>query len=280
MHRDKQSFFDPGLKVGQTINNDELCRIFKCSPQGGMRRSLKTNSLVIVSNHVESVYEDRWVGDVFHYTGMGLRGDQYLFFSQNLTLSMSQSNGVDVFLFEIFESKRYLFQGRVYLTQKPYEEKQPDIDGNLRTVCVFPLKLADTKAAAAIPNETFLSKRENRERQAKRLSAGELKNRAKLAPRKAGNRYVVAKQYDRNEYVAELARRRANGVCQFCDSPAPFKNKKGEPYLEVHHIIWLARGGPDTLDNTVALCPNCHKRMHVLDEEKDKEHLKKIAVLV
>ena len=52
---------DIDLKRGQVINNDQLCEIFKCSPQAGMRRSLKTNSLVLVSNHVASIYDDRWI---------------------------------------------------------------------------------------------------------------------------------------------------------------------------------------------------------------------------
>ncbi|MGF9907081.1 hypothetical protein [Brevibacillus porteri] len=39
-----------------------------------MRRALKTNSLIIVSNHVESLYDDRWINDVLHYTGTGRRG--------------------------------------------------------------------------------------------------------------------------------------------------------------------------------------------------------------
>lgn len=34
------------------------------------------------------------------------------------------------------------------------------------------------------------------------------------------------------------------------------------PYLEVHHIIFLAQGGDDTVDNAEALCPNCHRRKH------------------
>jgi len=48
--------FDPGLQFGAEIDNDRLCDIFKCSPQGGMRRSKQTNTLVIVSNHIESIY--------------------------------------------------------------------------------------------------------------------------------------------------------------------------------------------------------------------------------
>ena len=40
------------------IDNQKLVECFECSPQGGMRYSKKTNSLVLVSNHVKSVYED------------------------------------------------------------------------------------------------------------------------------------------------------------------------------------------------------------------------------
>ncbi|WP_245612033.1 HNH endonuclease [endosymbiont 'TC1' of Trimyema compressum] len=56
---------------------------------------------------------------------------------------------------------------------------------------------------------------------------------------------------------------------------APFKNKANKPYLETHHIIWLSEGGRgDTIDNTVALCPNCHKKMHVLGREDELKNLK------
>ena len=66
-----------------------------------MRRSKVTNTLVIVSNHVESIYEDLWdENGVFQYTGMGTEGDQSLSFMQNKTLSQSVTNNVGVFLFE------------------------------------------------------------------------------------------------------------------------------------------------------------------------------------
>ena len=56
--------FNPKLNQGQLLNNEDLCNKFGCSPQGGMRRSHKTVSLVIVSDHIKSVYEDEWKGDV------------------------------------------------------------------------------------------------------------------------------------------------------------------------------------------------------------------------
>ena len=112
--------FDPGIKIGQTLNNNELMEIFKCSPQGGMRRSLRTNSLVLISDHVEPMYHDRWINDVFHYTGMGLVGDQSIESTQNKTLAESNQNGVQVFLFEKHRDKEYTFSGQVILSAAPY----------------------------------------------------------------------------------------------------------------------------------------------------------------
>ena len=54
----------------------------------------------------------------------------------------------------------------------------------------------------------------------------------------------------------------ANGKCELCATEAPFLTSKDRPYLEVHHVRTLASHGPDTIDNTVALCPNCHRSMH------------------
>ena len=55
---------------------------------------------------------------------------------------------------------------------------------------------------------------------------------------------------------------RAGGVCEACELPGPFPTPSGIQYLEIHHVIRLADGGPDTVQNTVALCPNCHRRAH------------------
>ncbi|MBR4375650.1 MAG: HNH endonuclease, partial [Spirochaetia bacterium] len=54
----------------------------------------------------------------------------------------------------------------------------------------------------------------------------------------------------------------ANNKCELCNSPAPFYNRNGEPYFEIHHLIPLSEGGEDTIYNTVCLCPNCHRELH------------------
>ena len=91
------------LKAGVTIDNQKLQNIFKCSARGGMRRSHRTNSLVLISDYTKGIYEDKRIDNVFHYTGMGLVGDQNLSFHQNKTLAESSVNDIGIYLFEVFE---------------------------------------------------------------------------------------------------------------------------------------------------------------------------------
>lgn len=69
-------------------------------------------------------------------------------------------------------------------------------------------------------------------------------------------------QYNRSSEVKDYVKARADGVCEGCGEPAPFMNKTGQPYLHAHHIYELSEGGSDTPDTVIALCPNCHYRVH------------------
>ena len=264
--------FDPKLELGAELSNGELRDLFGCSLYSGMNRSLKTNTLVLVSNRIKSIYQDRIDGQVIHYTGMGQVGDQTLT-SQNKTLNESTINNVDVHLFEVLTPQTYTYVGPVELAEKPYQEIQEDSEGKDRKVWMFPLRLKNGLYIEPVKIEKIRDLESTRERLVQKLSRDELLHRAKLATKNPGAREVKTKQYQRNEYVAEEARRRANGICQLCEQTAPFKSKNGMPYLEVHHVIWLANGGEDSLDNTVALCPNCHRKMHQLNLDADKTKL-------
>ena len=67
----------------------------------------------------------------------------------------------------------------------------------------------------------------------------------------------------RKKRLKDEALLRANGQCERCLLAAPFLRKSNRsPYLEVHHKIPLSEDGPDTLDNVLALCPNCHREVH------------------
>jgi 5-methylcytosine-specific restriction protein A len=54
----------------------------------------------------------------------------------------------------------------------------------------------------------------------------------------------------------------SGGTCENCGDRAPFQTSSGIPYLEVHHVKKLADLGRDTIDNAVAVCPNCHRALH------------------
>lgn len=128
---------------GDIVDNDAICKAFLCSPQGGMRRSLRTNSLVLISGTKRSIYVDRWDGDVLYYTGMGLDGDQSLYDGQNWTLAGSPKTGIKVYLFTALDKNQYRFEGCVELATQPYQEQQQDASGHTRLVWVFPLRLVN-----------------------------------------------------------------------------------------------------------------------------------------
>jgi len=72
----------------------------------------------------------------------------------------------------------------------------------------------------------------------------------------------TTKVYKRDAAVVSFVLDRADGHCELCEKVAPFSNNSGDPYLEVHHVINLSNDGADTVYNTVAVCPNCHKELH------------------
>lgn len=108
----------------------------------------------------------------------------------------------------------------------------------------------------------------------KKLSFNELKNKAiETSSVKVRTRQTVVNEFVRSPHVEAYAKRWAQGICQLCEKPAPFSDKKGEPYLESHHIEWLSRGGTDKPENVIALCPNCHTKMHIVDSKEDIQKL-------
>src|SRR5271169_6622154 len=125
------------MQPGDVVSNDTLRTAFAVGNMGGMRRSRASNVLVIVSDHTKGIYEDRWEGNVLHYTGMGTKGSQKLDGTQNRTLFGSRSNGVAVHLFEVFKPGRYIYAGEVELAAEPYQEEQPDVEGHPREVWMF-----------------------------------------------------------------------------------------------------------------------------------------------
>lgn len=262
------------VRQGDVIDNERLREIFKCSSQGAVRRSLKTNCLVLIADHTRPACDDKWIGKTFHFTGMGLSGEQGLSFNQNKALCDSNENGTRLFLFEVYEAGNYMYVGEVELALNPYLSRQTDSEKKTRDVTVFPLLLRGNahpplrKKDLPAPDEEIVKKKIP----IVRPDGPGFPARSSVDD---GGRHDVATEvFDDDQIVAEYAKRKADGVCQLCNKPAPFKDPDGEPFLEIHHIIPLAEGGEDSIGNVVALCPNCHRRMHVLNLPADEVRLK------
>lgn len=79
--------------------------------------------------------------------------------------------------------------------------------------------------------------------------------------------------FERSPYIANYVKHIVNGYCSLCEQLAPFLDKYNQPFLHAHHINYLSDGGEDTIENCIAVCPNCHAKICALNDPKDKEIL-------
>ncbi len=87
-----------------------------------------------------------------------------------------------------------------------------------------------------------------------------------------GRKTTTVPTYERDRRVTELAKMMAKGKCRLCRKRGPFQDRVLElPFLAAHHVKRLSAGGRDSIDNTVALCPNCHRKMHLADKDDVKD---------
>ncbi len=268
------------LIIGEKYSNSEIANTFKCSNMGGMRRSHETNSLVLIAKHNNPLYDDQWSDDgILNYTGMGTVGDQSIEFSQNKTLAIAASEEIKVYLFESYADNEYYYAGEVELAGSIFTSEEIDAEGKLRKVIKYPLRRKDKKSNIIVDIEAVQQSEKEKVKEVQRHSIEEIKEKAKtIETKNVSSKEVKTVYRERNQYIAEYTKERSKGICDLCGKEAPFKEKNGRPYLESHHVITLADGGPDGIYNTVAICPNCHRRIHVLKNREDIEKLENIIL--
>lgn len=86
--------------------------------------------------------------------------------------------------------------------------------------------------------------------------------------------------YKRELDVKEWIIKNAQGKCECCGIDGFIKEDE-TAYLEVHHLRPLSENGSDTPQNVVALCANCHRKLHYAKNKKEvrKGLIKKIERL-
>jgi 5-methylcytosine-specific restriction protein A len=243
-----------GFEIGRVYNrrNDIHAR-FGGQQQGGIITP-KDHPLVIIITGEEGLqhgYADRLRPDgVFEYFGEGQVGDMQLA-GGNKAVADHSASGESLLLFRKTPTG-LRFEGEM-LCETFHYERSPDREGNDRNAIVFELRpleaiseIVDERGAPARPDLASLLERA--------LAAS-------TAPPRTGTG-TLRNVYERSRDVRDYVLARAGNKCEGCQSPAPFTRRDGSPYLEPHHIRRLSDGGPDHPAFVIALCPNCHRRVH------------------
>ncbi len=83
-------------------------------------------------------------------------------------------------------------------------------------------------------------------------------------PARPGVSSTTVRAFERDPIVIAYARKRASFRCELPDcSHLTFLEDNGHAYCEVHHILPLAEGGADVIENVVCLCPTHHREAHL-----------------
>lgn len=275
---DQEMNFQPG----KTYNRqNDINEVFGGQQRGGISTPKGTPFVFLFTGQSGEAfgYEDKFQPDgSFWYTGEGQVGDMTLT-RGNLAIAEHERNGKRLLLFEVVKKGTIRFAGEARLVQY-HTEQRPDRDGNLRSALVFELEILPEGPAPAADGDTTVP-----EAKGTKLWSMSKKDLRKLAsrpaPRGSSRKQQKRIVHQRSEAVRVYVLKRADGICELCENPAPFKNRKNRPYLEPHHMTRLADGGPDHPAHVAACCPNCHREIHFGKEgdELNRKLQDKIALI-
>lgn len=199
-------------------------------------------------------YKNGWNEDdgLYYYSGEGQEGNQSFSFGNKALLNHIE-NGEDVYLFESLGRGTYRFVDQLILIGY---DIQFGIDKhhNQREVIVFafePLHVIQEEAHQFSSTMRY-------------KTIEELEAIASRDPKRATSLSMPARKLQVREQTAALhyyVLARANNCCEACHQPAPFETEEG-PYLELHSLYKESDDGLSRPDQVVAVCPNCHARLH------------------
>lgn len=243
--------------IGKEYNRRKLHELYGGQRYGGIATPKDHPFIMIFTGDSgqEYGYEDHWEDGVFYYTGEGQKGDMQ-FTKGNKAILEHNENGKDIYLFEYVRSGIVKFANQLTCIGYHFGLGE-DIEGNERRIIVFRLAISsllnDSNQFLSMDNNDLHT---NNLQELKKIALGDSEQHSSTV----SERKIIVRR--RALAVKKYALARSNGVCEACDSPAPFKNSNDEPFLEVHHLRRLTDGGLDHPEHVAAICPNCHRRVH------------------
>src|SRR5262245_12131102 len=243
-----------GFEIGRVYNRRlDIHARFGGQQQGGIITPAQHPLVIIITGEegLEHGYADRYRADgVFEYFGEGQVGDMRLR-AGNRAIAEHSALGKGLLLFQR-TSEGLRFEGEM-VCEDHHIERAPDRTGAERDAIVFELRSLEAVAEKV-----------EEERAPSGLTLEELRRlafNAATEPSQAPS-HTRRNVYQRSRDVRLYVLARANGRCEGCSAAAPFMRSDGTPYLEPHHLRRLSDGGPDHPAHVIALCPNCHRRVH------------------
>jgi len=97
----------------------------------------------------------------------------------------------------------------------------------------------------------------------------------RAGPKKIGN----SEKYLSNPHRSKNALWNANFKCEINSDHITFINKKTQKqYMEAHHLIqmnkqWAFEFDIDVPENILCLCPTCHRKIHLAEDDQKREIL-------
>lgn len=207
-------------------------------------------------------YEDEFRSDgSFWYTGEGQVEDMSMA-RGNRAIRDHEADGKELHLFEAVGGGNVRYIGQAFYLTHHIEERR-DANDDLRQAIVLELAVeteegeqeTDEVSESNVGYDSCTSFAGRSMDELRRIALQSASPTASAEERRS-NVYCRAKA------VKEYVLRRADGTCEGCGKDAPFVTSQGRPYLESHHVRRVSDGGPDHPKWVIALCPNCHRRVH------------------
>lgn len=242
------------IPVGKVFTKEEVkSELMINNPAAGYRTSHRDSSLFLI---VENEYKDAFEYDSF-VTEFEIETEDEIE-GEPVPEDYGSEKYVHVLLEEGNGNYKYMGIAEMNVEEELIEKPKGGSSKYRYLVSIFG-KIVSDETDVEIPDETYIETEESEKRENSTFT-----------------REITSKVYNRSLEVSEYAKKKAKGICQLCGKPAPFLDKQGKPYLESHHVIWLSRGGEDSIHNVVGLCPNCHSKMHVVDDPEDVKKLEEL----
>jgi len=249
------------LIPGGVYRRTDLHKQFGGQQQGGISTPSRFPVIFIFTGEQGTLYgyhDGFQENGIFFYTGEGQVGDMQML-RGNSAIRYHQESGKEIHLFEYVGRGTVQYLGQAYYVDH-HTRVAPDRNNVPRQAIVFELSV-DAPATGIpdpLPNEkpSKPPKLWNQSLSWLRDKAYNASAASSLPMERRANAYL------RSAVIKMYVLRRSGGNCEGCEEPAPFISAQDIPYLEPHHIRRRADAGPDHPQWVIALCPNCHARVH------------------